>query len=66
MPCLTWKQNVDMVASKESSAYYFWPFNEGNPNWAISAVQPKVRLAPFQSEKMGLVSEDLPPMDLKD
>ena len=64
-PCLTWKQNVEMVSLRQSSTYYFWPFNEGNPNWAISAVQPKVRLAPFQSEKMGLVVEDLPPIVLK-
>ena len=64
-PCLTWKQNVELVSLRQSSTYYFWPYNEGNPNWAISAVQPKVRLAPFQSEKMGLVVEDLPPIVLK-
>jgi hypothetical protein len=62
--CLTWKQNVNMVSLGQSSTYYFWPLNEGNPNWAISAEQPKVRLAPFQSEIMGLVSEDLPPIPL--
>lgn len=64
-PCLTWKQNVELVSLRQSSTYYFWPFNEGNPNWAISAEQPKVRLAPFQSEKMGLLVEELPPIVLK-
>ena len=64
-PCLTWKQNVEMVALGQSSTYYFWPFNEGNPNWAISAVKPEVRLAPFQSKIMGFVSEDLPAIDSK-
>jgi hypothetical protein len=62
-PCLSWSENVKKVSTGEVSAYYFWPFNAGNPDWAISSIDPKVRLAPFQADKMGQPVVVLPPIE---
>jgi hypothetical protein len=62
-PCLSWRENVKKVSTGEASAYYFWPFNAGNPDWAISSINPQVRFAPFQAEKMGLPVVVLPPIE---
>jgi hypothetical protein len=62
-PCLSWSENVRKVSNGEASAYYFWPFNAGNPDWAISSITPGVRLAPFQAEMMGSKVVLLPPIE---
>ena len=61
-PCISWRENIVKVQAGKSSAYYFWPYKDGNPDWAISSKFPKVRLAPFQAEAMGWKSEYLPPI----
>jgi hypothetical protein len=62
-PCITWIENVQEVSNGSRSTYYFWPFNNGNPNWAISSVTPSIRFAPFQSEVMGVPTIFLPTLD---
>jgi hypothetical protein len=51
--CLSWNQNLKLIEKNESTIYYFWPQNTGEPNWAISSTRPRLRFAPFQSEIMG-------------
>ena len=63
-PCITWQENLEGIEKGELSAFYFWVINHGNPDWAVSSINPKIRLAPFQAETIGIEDSPLPPLGL--
>ena len=61
--CLSWQENVAGVQNGSFFAYYFWPQNIGEPDWAISSRNPRIRLAPFQALVMGVPKEIIIPLE---
>lgn len=58
-PCVSWAEQIHTFKSGGTSLIMHWPNNLGVPNFATDLRNPRVRLAPFQADALGLSDLEL-------